>query len=65
MGDGVMPKWFGVNHLQGGRRPRAGCGFTGATRTASCSMSAQTIEFPIPVKPDEERTATHTAHYSW
>jgi len=26
---------------------------------------AQTIEFRIPVKPDEERTVTYTAHYSW
>jgi hypothetical protein len=26
---------------------------------------AQTIEFRVPVKPDEERTVTYTAHYSW
>ena len=26
---------------------------------------AQTIEFRIPVKPDEERTVTSTVHYSW
>jgi hypothetical protein len=26
---------------------------------------SQTIEFPIPVKPDEERTVTYTVHYSW
>jgi hypothetical protein len=26
---------------------------------------AQTIEFRVPVKPDEERTITYTAHYSW
>jgi hypothetical protein len=26
---------------------------------------AQTIEFRIPVKPDEERTVTYTVHYSW
>jgi hypothetical protein len=26
---------------------------------------AQTIEFHIPVKPDEERTVTYTVHYSW
>lgn len=26
---------------------------------------AQTIEFNIPVKPDEERTITYTVHYSW
>jgi len=26
---------------------------------------SQTIEFRIPVKPDEERTATYTVHYSW
>jgi hypothetical protein len=26
---------------------------------------AQTIEFRMPVKPDEERTITYTVHYSW
>ena len=26
---------------------------------------AQTIEFRIPVKPDEERTLSYTVHYSW
>jgi hypothetical protein len=26
---------------------------------------AQTLEFRIPVKPDEERTVTYTVHYSW
>ncbi|MGD0744230.1 MAG: hypothetical protein ABSA45_03655 [Verrucomicrobiota bacterium] len=26
---------------------------------------AQTIEFRIPVKPNEERTVTYTVHYSW
>jgi hypothetical protein len=26
---------------------------------------SQTIEFRVPVKPDEERTATYTVHYSW
>ena len=26
---------------------------------------AQTIEFNIPVKPNEERTVTYTVHYSW
>ncbi len=26
---------------------------------------AQTMEFRIPVKPDEERTLTYTVHYSW
>jgi hypothetical protein len=26
---------------------------------------AQTIEFRIPVKPDEERTLNYTVHYSW
>jgi hypothetical protein len=26
---------------------------------------AQTIEFKIPVKPDEEKTVTYTVHYSW
>jgi len=26
---------------------------------------AQTIEFRIPVKPDEERTVTYSVHYSW
>ena len=27
--------------------------------------NSQTIEFRIPVKPDEERTVTYTVHYSW
>ncbi len=26
---------------------------------------SQTIEFRIPVKPDEERTVSYTVHYSW
>ena len=26
---------------------------------------AQTIEFRLPVKPDEERTVSYTVHYSW
>jgi hypothetical protein len=26
---------------------------------------AQTIEFRIPVRPDEERTVTYSVHYSW
>ena len=26
---------------------------------------SQTIEFHVPVKPDEERTVTYTVHYSW
>jgi hypothetical protein len=26
---------------------------------------SQTIEFNIPVKPDEERTVTYSVHYSW
>ena len=26
---------------------------------------AQTIEFRVPVKPDEERTVAYTVHYSW
>jgi len=26
---------------------------------------SQTIEFSVPVKPDEEKTVTYTVHYSW
>jgi hypothetical protein len=26
---------------------------------------SQTIEFNVPVKPDEEKTVTYTVHYSW
>ena len=26
---------------------------------------AQTIEFRVPVKPDEEKTVGYTVHYSW
>ena len=26
---------------------------------------SQTIEFRVPVKPDEERTVTYSVHYSW
>jgi hypothetical protein len=26
---------------------------------------SQTVEFRVPVKPDEERTVTYTVHYSW
>jgi hypothetical protein len=26
---------------------------------------SQTIEFRVPVKPDEERTVSYTVHYSW
>ena len=28
-------------------------------------IDSQTIEFRVPVKPDEERTVTYTVHYSW
>lgn len=28
-------------------------------------IDAQTIEFRVPVKPDEEKTVTYTVHYSW
>lgn len=28
-------------------------------------IDAQTIEFRVPVKPDEERTLSYTVHYSW
>ena len=27
--------------------------------------NAQTMEFRVPVKPDEEKTITYTVHYSW
>ena len=26
---------------------------------------SQTVEFRVPVKPDEEKTITYTVHYSW
>jgi hypothetical protein len=26
---------------------------------------SHTIEFPVTVAPDEEKTITYTAHYSW
>jgi hypothetical protein len=26
---------------------------------------AQTIEFRVPLKPDEEKTVTYTVHYTW
>lgn len=29
------------------------------------NKDAQTIEFRVPVKPDEEKTITYTVHYSW
>lgn len=28
-------------------------------------MNAQTIEFRVQLKPDEEKTIRYTAHYSW
>jgi hypothetical protein len=28
-------------------------------------IDSQTIEFRVPVKPDEEHTVTYTVHYSW
>jgi hypothetical protein len=31
----------------------------------SVKKDSQTIEFRIPVKPDEERTVTYSVHYSW
>jgi hypothetical protein len=33
--------------------------------TASRKTDAQTIEFPITVKPDGETVVTYTVHYSW
>ena len=32
---------------------------------AFVKKDSQTIEFRVPVKPDEERTLTYTVHYSW
>jgi hypothetical protein len=32
---------------------------------AFTKKDSQTIEFRIPVKPDEERTVTYSVHYSW
>jgi len=36
-----------------------------AKTDAFTKKDAQTIEFRIPVKPDEEKTVTYTVHYSW
>jgi len=33
--------------------------------TASRKKDAQTIEFPVTVKPDSETVVTYTVHYSW
>jgi hypothetical protein len=33
--------------------------------TASRKIDAQTIEFPVTVKPDGETAVTYTVHYSW
>jgi hypothetical protein len=33
--------------------------------TASRKIDAQTIEFPVTVKPDGEAVVTYTVHYSW
>ena len=33
--------------------------------SAFLKTNAQTIEFSIPLKPDEEQTITYTAHYWW
>jgi hypothetical protein len=33
--------------------------------TASRKMDAQTVEFPVTVKPDGEAIVTYTVHYSW
>ena len=33
--------------------------------TASRKIDAQTIEFPVTVKPDGETVVTYTVHYSW
>lgn len=36
-----------------------------AQSNAFKKIDAQTIEFRVPVKPDEEKTVTYTVHYSW
>jgi hypothetical protein len=33
--------------------------------TASRKIDAQTIEFPVTIKPDGETVVTYTVHYSW
>ena len=33
--------------------------------TASRTRDAQTVEFPVTVKPDGETIVTYTVHYSW
>ncbi|MEY2438730.1 MAG: hypothetical protein QOI34_115, partial [Verrucomicrobiota bacterium] len=32
---------------------------------AFVKTNAQTMEFHVPLKPDEEKTVTYTVHYSW
>ena len=36
-----------------------------AKSQAFVKKDAQTIEFRVPLQPDEEKTLTYTAHYSW
>jgi hypothetical protein len=36
-----------------------------ASSETYAKKDAQTIEFNVPVKPDEEKTITYTVHYSW
>ncbi len=36
-----------------------------ASSDSYVKKDSQTIEFRIPVKPDEEKTVTYTVHYSW
>ncbi len=36
-----------------------------AQSAPSVKTDAQTMEFRIPLKPDEEKTLTYTVHYSW
>jgi hypothetical protein len=36
-----------------------------ASSTPYTKTDSQTIEFRVPVNPDEEKTVTYTAHYTW
>ena len=36
-----------------------------AKSNAFVKTDAQTMEFRIQLKPDEEKTVTYTAHYTW
>jgi hypothetical protein len=74
-GDKVMDESFNLTLRNHKKEPVTICVIEHLYRWSNWKITAhsddfvkkdsQTIEFNVPVKPDEEKTLTYTVHYSW